>query len=365
MVKIKITLLLLSFSILFNSCNSTIKKDISFENEKIKYMGRIAETDSCKEIYWPGSEVTIKFKGRIISAILKDETGENYFNVIIDGKVSSILQPDTIKKIYVLTPLLDDGVHTVSLFKRTEWTSGKTMFYGIQLEKIAELLEIESQKRFIEFYGNSITAGYAVEDTTGKDSPKGKNTNCYNSYAAITARHFNADFNCIVRSGIGITVSWFPMIMDEMYYRLDPTNKDSRWDFTIKIPNIVVINLLQNDSWIVNLPDNENFKNKFGTQAPTEKFIMESYKEFIQKIRNQYPTTKIICMFGNMDITKKGSKWVKLVEEAIKSLSDKNIYTLFVPYKKTKGHPRVNEQNILADSLIHFIENKFHWKSNL
>lgn len=346
-------------------CKPTIKKDISFKNNKINYTGRIAETDSCKEIYWSGSSVKIKFNGRIIAAILKDETGENYYNVIVDGKVESIIQPDTVKKIYVLTPLLDDGIHTVSLFKRTEWTSGKTMFYGVQLEERAKLLKIEPSKRLIEFYGNSITAGYAVEDTTEKDLPNATNTNCYNSYAAIASRHFNADFTCIARSGIGITVSWFPMIMDEMYNRLDPTDKNSKWDFTKNVPDIVVVNLLQNDSWIVDLPDNEQFKNRFGNRPPTERFIIESYKEFIKKIRKKYPTTKIICMLGNMDITQKESKWMNIVKEAVKILNDKEIYTLFVPYKNTKGHPKIKEQNILADSLIHIIENKFYWKPNL
>ena len=33
-----------------------------------------------------------------------------------------------------------------------------------------------------------------------------------------------------------------------------------------------------------------------------------------------------------------------------------NGYKLFVPYKGTKGHPRVNEQAIIADKLTTFIK---------
>ena len=348
-------------SLLFYSCKTTLKKDISFKNDKIEYMGRIGKTDSCKEIYWPGSSITFKFKGSTISAVLKDETGDNYFNIIIDGKVESILHPDTVKRIYDLTPNLNDDIHTVTLFKRTEWTNGKTLFYGVQLEENSKLLKISFPKKMIEFYGNSITAGYAVEDNSGNDSPKGTNTNNYSSYAAITARYFNADYSCIARSGIGITVSWFPMIMDEMYYRLDPTDENSKWDFSKKTPDIVVVNLLQNDSWIVNKPENDQFKNRFGKSAPTESYIVESYKNFIKKIRDKYSDAKIICMLGNMDITKKGSKWINIVKKAASELQDKNIYTLFVPFKNTKGHPNVAEQNALADSLIHFIKKKFAW----
>ncbi len=358
--------LLYLFIILFtNGCKRTIKKDISFKNDKISYMGRIGETDSCKEIYWPGSSITVKFRGSSLSAVLRDETGENYFNVIIDGEVESILRPDTVKMIYTLTPNLSNGIHTVTLFKRTEWTKGKTMFYGVQLEENSELLKPESKNKRIDFYGNSITAGYAVEDKTGKDSPEGTNTNCYNSYAAITARFFNADFNCIARSGIGITVSWFPMIMDEMYYRLNPADKNSKWNFSKATTDLVVINLLQNDSWLVNKPEFEEFKNRFGKKAPKKEFIINSYKNFIQKIKTEYPETPIICMLGNMDITKKGSPWINYVEEAVALLNDKNIYTLFIPYKNTDGHPNVKEQNILADSLITFIQNRFNWEKNI
>ncbi len=110
-------------------------------------------------------------------------------------------------------------------------------------------------KRKIEFFGNSITCGYAINDKV-HDSPNGYYENNYDAYAAITARHFNAQYHCTSKSGIGIIVSWFPLIMPEMYDRLDPTDSASKWDFSKYTPDLVVINLLQNDSWIVNMPDN-------------------------------------------------------------------------------------------------------------
>ncbi len=103
------------------------------------------------------------------------------------------------------------------------------------------------------------------------------------------------------------------------------------------------------------------FKNRFGQNVSTEKYIVKSYKNFIKKICDKYSDTKIICMLGNMDITKKGSKWINIVNNAVTELKDKDIYTLFVPFKNTKGHPNVAEQNALADSLIHFIKKKFAW----
>jgi len=215
-------------------------------------------------------------------------------------------------------------------------------------------------KKTIEFFGNSITCGYGVEDYEG-DSPDSIYTNNYNSYAAMTARHFDANYYCTARSGIGITISWFPMIMKEMYYRFNPADENSHWDFSKATPNIVVINLFQNDSWLVNRPNYEEFKNRFGETKPTKEFIINEYAEFVKTVRSKYPIANIICMLGTMDITKEGSVWPMYVEEAVASLNDNNIYTLFAPYKNTAGHPEVLEQEMLADNLIKFIEKNIEW----
>ena len=42
-------------------------------------------------------------------------------------------------------------------------------------------------------------------------------------------------------------VSWFPLIMPEMYDRLTPTEASSKWDFSSYQPDVVVVNLFQND----------------------------------------------------------------------------------------------------------------------
>ena len=60
-------------------------------------------------------------------------------------------------------------------------------------------------------------------------------------------------------------------------------------------------------------------------------------------------------------IDSNGSEWPVYVTQATQQLNDKNIYTLFVPYKNTPGHPKKNEQKALADSLINFIDKNIVW----
>lgn len=359
----KINVLLL-ISILFLTPKNIVaqKKVVPFNNSKIQYEGRIAFKDSAACINWSGTSISLNFKGSEISAILKDVDTSNYYNVILDDKVISKIQLDTHKKSYVLASNLSYEKHKIQLFKRTECEKGSTYFYGFETNKNATVLpKSKSKKRKIEYYGDSITCGYGNEVTNGKDSGTGHFENNYLTYSAITARYFDAQYSCIAYSGIGIMVSWFPLIMPDIYDLTDPHDKNTKWNFTNYTPDIVVVNLFQNDSWLVNKPAHEEFKRIFGSQKPNEDYIIKSYENFVKSIRQKYPNTTIICVLGNMDATITGSKWPNYIVQAVENLNDKKIYTHFFEYKNTSGHPKVNEQKAMADSLIAFINQNIKW----
>jgi hypothetical protein len=257
---------------------------------------------------------------------------------------------------------LSKGPHTIEIFRRTEWNKESTNFYGFKINANAKLLaKSPPKKRKIEFYGDSITAGFAVEDMSGKDLYDSIYTNNYASYAAITARHFEADYQCVCKSGIGVTVSWDPMIMPELYDRLIPTDSNSKWDFSLYRPDVVVVNLFQNDSWLVNIPEHPEFIKRFGDEKPDEFFIISAYQEFIAGLRTHYPAANIICTLGSMDATKDGSLWPGYVQKAVASLKDENVYTHFMPYEESTAHPNVQQQKNMANSLIEFIEKTIEW----
>ncbi|MEO6849223.1 MAG: SGNH/GDSL hydrolase family protein, partial [Mucilaginibacter sp.] len=345
-------------SISCNAQNAIVKS----HDTHIRYSGRMTMLDDAAELSWSASSLELNFSGTGVKATLKDENGENFFNVVVDGKVTSVIHPGNVQKEYTLADGLPAGRHTLELFKRTEWAMGKTWFYQFTLDKGGVVLPPPAaQKRKIEFFGNSITCGYADEDTTGKDRGSSPYENGYLSYAAITARHFGAELHNTSRSGIGITVSWDPLIMPELYNRLDATDAESRWDFSKYTPDVVVINLFQNDSWLVKKPDNLQFKARFGDKEPTEEQLIKAYKEFVKTIRGKYPKAQIICTLGSMDATKQGSPWPGYIEKAVEQMKDKNIYAHSIPYKNTPGHPNVKEQQAMADDLIAFIDQHIKW----
>ncbi len=360
-IRLRNLILFLGGLLLIASCSSKQNIFVKYSNPQIEYSGRI---DSIQKngvaFHWMGNSVRLNFEGESLSAELKDKTGTNYYNIILDNDSIQILKPDTIQKQYLLVSGLSKGKHSVELFKRSN--KGTTTFYGFQIDKKAKLLAKSSPKnRKIVFYGNSITAGRSIEDYSGRDSGDSSFTNNYLSYAAVTARHYNAEYTCISKSGIGIMISWFPIIMPQMYNRLNPADPTSKWDFTNDKPDIVVINLFQNDSWLIEKPEHPQFKARFGKQSPDEDFIINAYKNFVSTIRSHYPEANIICILGNMDITKEGSKWSDYVKQAVSVLNDDKIYTHFIPFKNTPGHPNIEEQEALANSLIQFIDDTIEW----
>jgi hypothetical protein len=356
-------LLYISALLAFLACSSKKSSTtiVNASSDSIRYTGRIQHAGDSVAVYWPGTNLTMRFTGKTLKALLRDEHGNNYFNVVIDGDSLHYFKLDSVKRYYTLAQNLPEGEHTIELIKRTEWDKGHTWFYGLQLEDATLAQLPPPNKRVIEFFGNSITAGYAIEDYTGGDSPDSTFTNGYYTYAAITARHFQADYYCTSRSGIGILISWYPLIMPEMYNRLDPADSTSRWDFSKVTPDIVVINLFQNDRWLIEKPDHPSFKQRFGSKAPDEKEIIEAYRAFVKKIREVYPNAHIICALGSMDATQPGSPWPGYVQKAVDELHDKKIYTHFFPFTNKPGHPRKEDNAEMAKSLISFIEKNIVW----
>lgn len=353
--------------IVFAGCDTIRKTDstnskpfIAYTDSHIQYEGRIGLKNDAAELYWPGTTLRLNFNGTGIKALIKDEKGQNFYNIIIDGKITQRLKMDTTRKFYTLAENLSPGTHTLELFKITqyhkEYGRGFTKFYGFQLDNGKILSPPKLKKNKIEFYGNSITCGHAIEDTTGGDSGASKFENNYLSYAALTARHFDAQYSCIAKSGVGLMVSWVKPIMPEIYNLTNPADSSTTWDFSKYRPDVVVVNLTQNDAAIVTRPDHIEFKRRFGSTAPTEEVIISTYGNFIKSIRKEYPQAKIICVLGSMGATAVGSKWPGYISSAVANLKDDKIYTHFFPYKNTAGHPRVTEQKVMAESLINFME---------
>ena len=66
-----------------------------------------------------------------INVNLQDEKGDNYYNIIIDQKEPILMRASSDASYTLLADNLSKGKHSIKLFKRTEWTMGKTSFGGL------------------------------------------------------------------------------------------------------------------------------------------------------------------------------------------------------------------------------------------
>lgn len=329
----------------------------------IKYHGRIDWADSLRpEIYWPGSGLTIRFKGKTLDADYFDATGEVYLNIIYDQDSLRYVKLAKGQNTIRVAEFPSEETHRIDIIKRNEWmVTGPLTFQGITVTDGQLLDPPQYSGKVIEFFGNSITAGYAIEDLSGGDRMDSIYSNNYATYAALTARYFNADYYATVQSGIGIMVSWNPGIMPELYDRLNPYDSTAQWDFAQVQPDVVVINLGQNDSWLIKLPDHEQFKIRFGDTAPTSGQWQAAYRNFVVNIRTAYPESHIVCAIGSMDTAAEGSPWPGYIAAVAADLQDDNLSTLVFPYTQTDGHPRLMHHRAMADQLIAHLEQVMDW----
>lgn len=335
---------------------------ISADNPHYSYTGRVDFADKkAPAISWTGTSIKANFTGTSLAIKLDDQLGKNYFNIFIDGETQHpyVLEAKKGDQTYVISTALKPGNHSLEIYKRTEGEEGATAFKGLLLDEGAKLLPPPARPiRRMEIYGDSITSGAGNEGADNGVDHLLSEKNNYWAYGAITARNLNAELHTISQSGIGIMISWFPFIMPQFYDQLSAVgNNDSRWDFSQWTPDVVVINLFQNDAWLVD-------REKRLQPIPSDAQRVQAYVDFVRSIRAKYPKAEIICALGSMDATAT-SQWPGYITAAVERMkkenNDQKLDTIFFEYTGYGGHPRIAQHKANAQKLTAFIQQKMNW----
>jgi hypothetical protein len=335
---------------------------INPDNARLQYTGRIDFTDRARPVLsWPGTSIEGNFSGASLAVKLDDQQGKNFFNVFIDGDLTKpvIIEAAQGSKTYSVAKGLKPGAHRFLITKRTEGEEGGTVFQGLELDDGGKLLPPPPRKlRRIEFFGDSITSGMGNEAPDDGPDHLLKEKNNFMSYAPITARALDAEAHITSQSGIGVMISWFPFTMPDFYDQLNAVgNNDSKWDFKSWTPDVVVVNLFQNDRWLID-------REKRLSPMPDDAQRVQAYRTLVQKIRALYPRAYIVCALGSMDAVQEGSKWPGYVRTAVDQMrdgGDQRIDTIIFPWNGFGGHPRVKQHQANAALLTAFIRQKTGW----
>jgi lysophospholipase L1-like esterase len=325
----------------------------------IRLIGRFDDRDPAgPRMAWAGSTIAVKFSGSALNVQLKS-SGADQYQVLVDGAPTSTLVLTKDATVYKVASGLPAKEHTVELFKRTEPLVGTTQLLGFQLEKGGKLLPNPSKAdRRIELVGDSITCGYGNEAPNQNERFSPNTENNYQAYGAMTARDLKAEYVAVAWSG-----KWLfgPNAIPLLYDLALPNDPESKWDFKLWVPQVVVVNLGTND---------------FGPRNPTEQEWQDAFKAFIQRLRTNYPQCHVFCAVGSMmsDGYPPGRKALSTIRgydtglvESLKKAGDKKIhYVEFDPQDMKNGigadwHPSVKTHRLMADRLTAAIKKELGW----
>jgi hypothetical protein len=357
-------LLLLSGIICTTLCFAGSVDTIPPGNKFIEYTGRIDFSNpNAPEFSYSGVSIRACFTGTSISMIMDDKTGQNYYNLILDGKLLDTVKITMGKKTYKIADELENKIHEIEIFKRTEEMFGKTKFFGFVVDKGSYLTSIVNKRtKLIEYIGNSITCGYGNEGQNG--GIFGPTTeNHYMTYAAITSRNFNARHLAVCKSGIGIYRNWDGPAtgnadcMTNYYTRTFLWDENPKYSFSEK-PDLICIDLGTND---------------FSTTGGDSAKFVNNYLRLIDTIQTNYMTPDILCLIGPMlsDSTlSKVREYVKFVAGYANKKGKGNVY--FFEMSQQTGslgfgidsHPTVAQHKKNGQELTEYIKKLKGWGIN-
>lgn len=330
---------------------------ISADDNGFYYTSRVDFANRAEPVLiWEGTEVKFNFSGTRIGFRFKNSaSATSYYNVIIDGEISLLHMETGGEYDYFLNKTLSQGTHECTLFKRNE-AGMKDTFLGVDVDAagfknasgVLGAAPVPLPLK-IEFYGDSITAG-VCDETYGDDSYEQSQMvthNAYTAYPAIVCRDLNAELSDIAVGGTGVSLSWNEFIMSRSWKNLYAQTASKKFDFsTARVPDIVVVNLGQND---FGLSSNN------GTPFPAD--FEENYAHLLEEIRKQYPNAWIICATGGMSAVKSSRQLNSGIINAVKKTKDQK--TIQYTYRAfTYNHPRIDTHLLMAQELEKCIKEK-------
>lgn len=287
------SLLLPVIALLAVSCSGSGQLDVDPNDPGILYMGRILRTDSTAPTFtYPGTTAMLNFEGSSIAMAASPGSGQ--FMVEIDSLAPFKINFTPSDSLITLAESLGEGAHSLRVTYAIEGYEKHPEFRGFVISGPGSkiLPAPERPKLRIEFIGNSITCGYGTEADSGDTHFSYDTENHTLSYAYLTARALDADFNVVARSGIGMYRSYngpregtpdnripaeydHTLIYDRAHY----------WDHRSFRPDIICINLGTNDTSVDNYDIN---------------LFEEAYKKFLAHLHLLQPQAKIVLLTGPM-----------------------------------------------------------------
>ena len=319
---------------------------LSEVQSQIKPLGRTRFTEDGQELSWSASGIELCCKAHRIALHFKDYNSEAkaFLGVYVNNS----------KQIHAISgqsPMIvvaeDEGISTLRILRIS---AGDMPVYlqTIELygnEEAPCLLPPPAEKaRKILFIGDSITCGYGTDSERGDTVYRPWEEDATHAYAYLTAKHFDADYQIVCISGMGILKSCRGQLERQFpdFFSLANRSGSQEPDQSGFAPQLVVVNGGTNDSATV----------------PPEEFAAGA-DQFLTTLRNQYPHAEIVWIYGAM-----GDKYSQVMYPLLEKRRETDPHMSFClataiyetsAFVGVNGHPTYLGQQRQARELIQHI----------
>ena len=264
------------------------------------------------------------------------------------------MQPDP--GVYAIDGLTQ-AAHTIEILVATESQDAPNTFGGFAVPTDEKPLPSPPRPHQIEIIGDSHTVGYgnlsATRDCT--EDQVWANTDDTQAFGALTATHYDADYQVNAISGRGVVRNYNGTPADTLpqaypYVLFDKQQKvsDPAWH-----PQVIVIALGTND-FTTRLHAGEPWKTRDELHASYE----ATYSQFLQSLRATNPAALIIVWATDMADGEIEAEAQKVVH-ARQQQGDHSIQFLPIDgltFSACNWHPSLADEKVIADKLIHIID---------
>ncbi len=317
--------------------------NLAVKSSTFRYIGRVKPTSG--GLIFDHSASTLEFQGFMtgeVNLTISSTNGESYYTVYIDGKRSDTrFKVSGANQVITVAKFTGKYFHRISIVKQTEVDWSTSTIHRLQITGYLEKAPAQKDL-YIEFYGDSLTAGYGNIGKPG-DSNAGSAPyeDATKTYGYLLSQRLDADCSILARSGVGLAPCWSERFY-ERFSKYSYSRGSEQFRFTgARVPDLVVIHLGAND--YVYGSSKENFI-KYG-------------KELVDYIRNGYG--KNMPIIWAHDPGEGRPEWIKEILNYYGGEA-KGFYSVALPWSEAGagGHPSANEHQKHANIIYNLIKEK-------
>lgn len=278
--------------------------DLTFTpgSDFVKTVGRTYEEDGTIWFSMSGSGVSFLCDGDSVTVTLCVHNSYSVpYNhrprviILVNGEVAAdeVLDEESTEITADLSTVKGDA--EVQIVKASESMYSTVGISEIRAHAKGNICPAPQRSLKIEFIGDSITAGYGLDEENPNAAFSTRTENFTETYAFLASQELGADCCAVAFSGYGVYTGFASNGRANDYvifnhYDSTVSNFDGApsWNFYDYKPNLVVINLGTNDA------------SYCSTQATVDAFVGE-YKRLLSVVRERNTGAYILCVLGDMN----------------------------------------------------------------